>query len=111
MVRSRPAERSERRGGVDLTEEEAGPSEGPFSGMTFVITGTLPTLSRKDATRIVEQGGGRVTGSVTRNTDVLVVGEDAGSKLVRARELGIREWSEADLQNAASGDAESQPLE
>lgn len=100
-----------RRGGVDLTEEEAPPSEGPFSGMTFVITGTLPTLSRKEATQIVEAGGGRVTGSVTRNTDVLVVGEDAGSKLTRARELGIREWSEADLQSAASGPSESEPLD
>src|SRR5690606_30469909 len=61
-----------RQGGVDLTEAEAGPAEGPFAGMTFVVTGTLPTLSRKEATRLIEEAGGRVTGSVTRNTDVLV---------------------------------------
>ena len=86
-----------RRAGVDLTEPEAGPTEGPFAGKTFVVTGTLPTLSRKEATRLIEGAGGRVTGSVTRSTDVLVVGEDAGSKLTKARELGIQEWTEADL--------------
>lgn len=83
--------------GVDLTESAAHPTEGPFSGLTFVITGTLPTLSRKQATEIVEEAGGRVTGSVTRGTNFLVVGEDAGSKLIRARELGITEMSEAEL--------------
>lgn len=97
-----------RRAGVDLTEADAGPAEGVFAGMTFVVTGTLPTLSRKEATRVIEEAGGRVTGSVTRSTDVLVVGEDAGSKLTKARELGIREWSEADLLEAARGETEPQ---
>ena len=91
-----------RRAGVDLTEADAGPVEGPFAGMTFVVTGTLPTLSRKEATSVIEGGGGRVTGSVTRSTHVLVVGDDAGSKLTKARELGIREWSEAELLEAAA---------
>jgi DNA ligase (NAD+) len=86
-----------RAAGVDLTEPEARPAEGPLSGMCFVVTGTLPTLSRKQATQAIEEAGGRVTGSVTRTTDVLVVGEDAGSKLARARELGITLWSEEDL--------------
>lgn len=86
-----------RAGGVDLTEPEAKPSEGPFSGMTVVITGTLPTLSRKQAAELIEQAGGRVTGSVTGSTNFLVVGEDAGSKLARARALGIAELTEDDL--------------
>jgi DNA ligase (NAD+) len=100
-----------RRGGVDLSEPHATAAEGPFSGKTFVVTGTLPTLSRKDASSLIESAGGRVTGSVTRGTDVLVVGEDAGSKLARARELGIREWSEADLLQELDRTAESQPPE
>jgi DNA ligase (NAD+) len=86
-----------RRGGVDLTEPLAPPSDGPLAGKTVVITGTLPTLSRKQATQLVEDAGGRVTGSVTRTTDLLVVGEDAGSKLARARELGISELTEESL--------------
>ncbi len=86
-----------RRAGVRLDEERARPAEGPFSGLTFVITGTLPTLSRKEMTRIIEEAGGRVAGSVTRATDFLVVGEDAGSKLERARELGVAELSEEEV--------------
>lgn len=83
--------------GVDLTEPEARTIEGPFSGLTLVVTGTLPTLSRKQATQLIEKAGGRVTGSVTRSTDYLVVGEDAGSKLEKARELGIPQMDEAEL--------------
>ena len=83
--------------GVELTEPESTVSEGVFSGKTVVITGTLPTLSRKQATQIVEEAGGRVTGTVTRATDFLVVGEDAGSKLAKARELGVAELTEAEL--------------
>ena len=69
----------------------------PFAGLTFVITGTLPSLSRKDATDLIERHGGRVTGSVSRNTDYLVVGDDAGSKLARARELGVAVLTEPEL--------------
>ncbi|HET8654190.1 MAG TPA: NAD-dependent DNA ligase LigA [Longimicrobiaceae bacterium] len=86
-----------RSAGVDLSEPEARPAEGPLSGLTFVITGTLPTLSRKQATERIEAAGGRVTGSVSRSTDFLVAGEDAGSKLTKARELGIAVLNEADL--------------
>jgi DNA ligase (NAD+) len=85
------------RAGVVLTEAAGRPVEGVFSGKTFVVTGTLPSLSRKQATERIEAAGGRVTGSVTRSTDFLVVGEDAGSKLTRARELGIPELTEAEL--------------
>jgi DNA ligase (NAD+) len=83
--------------GVVLTAERARPAEGVFTGLTFVVTGTLPTLSRKEASTLIEGAGGRVTGSVTKSTDFLVVGDDAGSKLARARELGIPQLSEGDL--------------
>ncbi len=83
--------------GVRLSEDDVAPAEGPLSGLCFVITGTLPTLARKEATALIEQAGGRVAGSVTRKTDFVVVGEDAGSKLERAQELGIPQLTEAEL--------------
>jgi DNA ligase (NAD+) len=83
--------------GVDMTEERAEPAEGPFTGRTFVITGTHPTMSRPQMEAFIQQHGGRVTGSVTKKTDYLVVGEDAGSKLAKAQELGIKQLSEAGL--------------
>ena len=83
--------------GVKLTEERAEPAEGPLTGMAFVITGTLPTLSRSEATALIEGAGGRVTGSVTKKTDFLVAGEEAGSKLAKARELGVPVLTEAEL--------------
>ena len=85
------------RAGVDLTEEQTAAPGGPLAGLTFVVTGTLPSLSRKEMTSLLESAGGRVTGSVTRATDFLVVGEDAGSKLTKARELGVAELGEADV--------------
>jgi DNA ligase (NAD+) len=83
--------------GVKLTEERPEPTEGPFSGKAFVITGTHPTMSRPQIEEFIQRHGGRITGSVTKKTDYLVVGEDAGSKLARARELGVKELSEAAL--------------
>jgi DNA ligase (NAD+) len=83
--------------GVKLTEEQGAPAEGPFSGLTFVITGTHPTLSRPELTEFIERRGGRVTGGVTGKTNYLVAGEDAGSKLAKARELGVKELTEAEL--------------
>jgi DNA ligase (NAD+) len=68
-----------------------------LQGKTFVITGTLPTLSRDEAADLIRTHGGKVTGSVSKNTDYLVVGEDAGSKLTKARKLGVKELSEAQL--------------
>jgi DNA ligase (NAD+) len=86
-----------RAAGVKLTEEQGAPAEGPFSGLTFVITGTHPTMSRPELTEFIERRGGRVTGGVTGKTDYLVAGEDAGSKLAKARELGVKEIGEAGL--------------
>jgi DNA ligase (NAD+) len=68
-----------------------------LQGKTFVITGTLPSLSRDEAANLIRSQGGKVTGSVSKNTDYLVVGEDAGSKLTKARELGVKELTEQQL--------------
>ena len=68
-----------------------------MAGKTVVITGTLPTLSRTRATTIIEAAGGRVTGSVSKATDFLVAGEEAGSKLDKAKSLGVEVIDEAEL--------------
>ncbi|MBX3004656.1 MAG: NAD-dependent DNA ligase LigA [Anaerolineales bacterium] len=73
----------------------------PFAGLTFVVTGTLPTFSRKEAKDFIESFGGKVTDSVSKKTSYLVVGEDAGSKLDKARELGIQILDEAALKQLA----------
>jgi DNA ligase (NAD+) len=83
--------------GLTLTEPVQRAAEQPFAGQTFVVTGTLPTLSRSDAKAFIEERGGRVAGSVSGKTDYVVVGEDAGSKLARARELGVKELDEEGL--------------
>jgi len=62
---------------------------GPLSGKTFVLTGTLATLTREEATTLIEAAGGRVTGSVSGKTDFVVAGEAAGSKLAKAEKLGV----------------------
>src|SRR5437868_2963222 len=83
--------------GVNLIEPRAVAAGGPLSGKTVVITGTLPTLSRTRATTIIEAAGGRVTGSVSKATDFLVAGEEAGSKLDKAKSLGVEVIDEAEL--------------
>ena len=83
--------------GLTLEEPVERAEHRPLEGLTFVITGTLPTLSRKAAKELVERLGGRVTGSVTGATDFLVLGESPGSKLERARELGVATLTEEEL--------------
>ena len=61
-----------------------------FAGMTFVLTGTLPTMGRSEASALIEQYGGKTSGSVSKKTSVVLAGEDAGSKLTKAQALGIR---------------------
>lgn len=68
-----------------------------FAGMTFVLTGTLPTLTRAEAEEIIRKNGGKTTGSVSKKTSVVLAGESAGSKLVKAQALGVRIMDEAEL--------------
>ncbi len=70
---------------------------GPLAGKTFVLTGTLPRFSRDDATELIVAAGGKVTGSVSKKTDYVVAGDEPGSKLVKAEELGIAILDEAGL--------------
>jgi len=74
-----------------------GPLSVPLSGMTFVVTGTLPTLSREAAREFIESHGGKVTDSVSRNTSYLVLGEAPGSKLQKAQALGVKVIGEEEL--------------
>jgi DNA ligase (NAD+) len=74
-----------------------------FEGMQFVLTGTLPTMKRDDAREYIEIRGGRVTGSVSRNTNYVVAGEEAGSKLARAGELGVPVIDEDGLLEMGNG--------
>ncbi len=79
------------------------PPATPLAGKTVVITGTLPTLSRQEAEALIQQAGGKVTSSVSKKTDYLLVGADAGSKLAKAEQLGIAQLTEAELQALLAG--------
>jgi DNA ligase (NAD+) len=83
--------------GVNFSEPQQVVAGGAFKGLTIVITGTLPNLSRAEATELIEANGGRVTSGVSKSTDFVVVGEDAGSKLEKARSLGVETIDEAEL--------------
>jgi DNA ligase (NAD+) len=78
-----------REAGVNM-KSKAEIADSRFKGMTFVLTGALPTLKRDEATALIEKYGGKVSSSVSRNTTVVLAGEDAGSKLAKAQQLGIR---------------------
>lgn len=83
--------------GVNMTAQEEETVASPISGKTLVVTGTLPTLGRKEATELIEQYGGKVSGSVSKKTDFVLAGENAGSKLTKAQELGVSVISEEEL--------------
>jgi len=83
--------------GLMLKEPKASAGGGKLEGQTYVITGTLPNLSRAEATSRIEEAGGRVSGSISKKTTALVAGEDAGSKLEKAKELGVEVIDEAEL--------------
>ena len=80
-----------------VTASTAAPTGDRYAGKTFVLTGTLPTLTRDEAAALIKAQGGKVTGSVSKKTDYVVAGEAAGSKLTKANELGITVIDEAIL--------------
>jgi len=82
---------------VEPRAPKRGAGAGKLAGKTLVLTGTFPTLSRSDATKLIEDHGGKVSSSVSKKTDYVVAGEDAGSKLDRARDLGVAVVDEAAL--------------
>ncbi|MBX2852082.1 MAG: NAD-dependent DNA ligase LigA [Phycisphaeraceae bacterium] len=84
--------------GVDLTEEKIEvAADSPFAGKTIVITGTLENYQRNDLKKILEGLGAKISGSISKNTDLLIAGEKAGSKLTKAQGLGVQVWDEAKL--------------
>ncbi len=89
--------------GVNAMEPTAVAADGPLAGKNFVLTGTLPSLGRSEAAALIEAAGGRVTGSVSKKTDVVVAGDEAGAKLEKARALGIEIWDEGRLLEQVRG--------
>jgi DNA ligase (NAD+) len=94
------AGRLEARGVRGKPPERQAAAEGPFAGKSFVLTGTLSDMPREEAERLILAGGGRVTSSVSARTDAVVSGESPGSKLDRARALGVAIWDEARFRRA-----------
>ncbi|MFO1282188.1 MAG: NAD-dependent DNA ligase LigA [Burkholderiales bacterium] len=93
-----------REAGVRWTETDgAAPTAGPLAGLTLVLTGTLPTLTRDEAKAMIEAAGGKAAGSVSKKTAYVVAGEEAGGKLEKARELGIPVVDEDGLKALVSG--------
>jgi DNA ligase (NAD+) len=86
-----------RAAGLNLVEAAAAGSVAGITGKTFVLTGTLPTLTRDAAKDLIEAAGGKVTGSVSKKTNYVVAGSEAGSKLDKANELGVMVLDEAAL--------------
>jgi DNA ligase (NAD+) len=99
--------------GVNFTEPRTAEAGTALRGKSIVVTGTLPTLSRGEATKLIESNGGRIASSVSKSTSFVVVGDDAGTKLDKAKTLGIETIDEAELLKriAATGDtpAEDEP--
>src|SRR5262249_33294624 len=88
-----------RKAGLNFNSALYNPSAalGPFAGKTFVLTGTLPTLTREQATAKIEALGGKASGSVSKKTDYVLAGEEAGSKLDKAQKLGVKIIDEAEF--------------
>jgi DNA ligase (NAD+) len=80
-----------------VTTSTAAPRTEQLAGLTFVLTGTLPTMSRDEASALIKAQGGKVSGSVSKKTDYVVAGEAAGSKLTKAQELGVKVIDESAL--------------
>jgi DNA ligase (NAD+) len=108
LAEKRTRQLIERLRGHGLKMEDEGPApgevDGPLAGKTLVLTGTLPNLSREQATERIERAGGKVTGSVSKKTDYLVAGEDPGSKFTKAEELGTEILDEEGLLGLLTSD-------
>jgi DNA ligase (NAD+) len=96
------------RAGLEMKPAAAGRREAeearsPFSGKRVVLTGALPGRSRREAKELIESLGGRVSGSVSRKTDIVIAGEAAGSKLDKAKKLGLRIMSAEELEREIAG--------
>ncbi len=89
--------------GLEPTPPAAAGAGAPLAGKTLVLTGTLPTLSREAATELIEKAGGKVSGSVSKKTHYVVAGEEAGSKLEKARALGVTVLDEPGLRQLVEG--------
>jgi DNA ligase (NAD+) len=89
----------------ELSEEERRAEGGPLDGKTFVLTGTLPELTREEATAMIKRAGGKVTSSVSKKTDYVVAGDNPGTKLAKAEEVGTEVIDEDRLRELAGGDA------
>jgi len=87
-----------------VTVDTSEPKGELLAGLSFVLTGTLPTMSRDAASELIKKQGGKVVGSVSKKTDFVVAGEAAGSKLTKAQQLGIKIISEDDLLNMINGE-------
>ncbi|MCP3028366.1 NAD-dependent DNA ligase LigA [Halobacillus sp. A5] len=81
-------------------KKNEGPEDSPFKGKTVVLTGKMENYTRSEAKNIVQELGGKVTGSISKSTDLLIAGEDAGSKYEKAEKLGVEIWNEDEFANA-----------
>ena len=92
-----------RKAGLQFQQAKPRKVGGKLAGKQFVLTGTLPHYSREEATRLIEEAGGRVVGSVSKKTDYVLVGSDPGSKLDKAKSLGVKTIEEAELNKLLAG--------
>ena len=97
-----------KKAGVNMTAEKAEAAEGYFAGKTVVFTGSMTLMTRQEAKEIVTKQGGKATDSVSKNTDLVVAGENAGSKLEKANKLGVKVITEEEFA-ALLGDKEDEP--
>ena len=88
-----------KKSGVNMEEKTLNDSDNRFEGLTFVLTGSLENYTRDEASNIIEKFGGKVSGSVSKKTNYLLAGKEAGSKLTKAQNLGIQIISEEDFKN------------
>ncbi len=89
--------------GINMESKALGQKTGVFTGLTFVLTGTLPTYSRAEATELIEKRGGKVSGSVSKKTSYVLAGEEAGSKLDKAVQLGVNIIDEGTFNKMCEG--------